>query len=246
MTINVAAIETEEKRGSLEAIVNGDGTSTISYLDSLRAPSLPLVQALAGELHDELGLESQWHSKAAETALQKCTRPDTLNKYPWFRLSHIRDYLRFRTFLYRGSDFEDVLAYFERIQSEGRVSIVKIDTGKLERPGSFGWRMIATDLRIAATGMLVEHYMTFREMIEVNEAWLHKVYETWRSVSTDDLTIEELRALNRDSAFSRHAYRELLFDGILREQPAGSTVAAQRNAAGQAILAALTSTLNLG
>jgi hypothetical protein len=245
MTVDLAAIPTEEGQRSLPAIVNGNGTSTIDYLDSLRTPSLPLVQTMANELLEEFGLVSEVSSKKSETAVTKCNRPATISKYPWFNLSHIRDYLRFRTLLYRASDFEDVLRYFVERQDQGHVSIVKIDYAKLTRPGAFGWRMIAVDIRITATGMLVEHYMTFREMIEVNEAWLHKVYEAWRSVSTDDMTIEELRAFNRDTGFSRHAYRELLFDGILREQPAGSIEAAQRRAAGQAILGKLTSTLNL-
>jgi hypothetical protein len=245
MTINLAAIATEEGQRPLAVIVNGDGTPTISYLDSLRAPSMPLVRNIAEELLEEFGLTSEVSGKEAETARDKCRRPATLNKYPWFKLSHIRDYLRFRTHLFRASDFEDVLRYFVRLQDEGRISIVKIDSAKLIRPGSFGWRMIAVDMRIAATGMLVEHYMTFRELIEVNEAWLHKVYEAWRSVSTDDMTIEELRAFDRDASFSRHAYRELLFDGILREQPAGSTASARRKDASQAILSALTSMLNL-
>lgn len=245
MTIDLAGIATEEARQPLAGIVNGDGTPTLSYLDGLRAPSLPLLRNIAGELLEELGLASQVSSKEAATALEKCSRPAVLTKYPWFSLSHIRDCLRFRTLLYRASDFEDVLGHFVRLQAEGRVSIVKIDSAKLVRPGAFGWRMIAVDLRIVATGMLVEHYMTFREMIEVNEEWLHKVYEAWRSLSTDDMTTEELRAFDRDARFSRHAYRELLFDGILREQPAGSPAAAQRKAAAHAILGALTSTLNL-
>lgn len=246
MAIDLATIVTEETNGRpLGAIFNGDGTPTITYLDGLRAPSLPLVHGIADELRDEFGLKSEVGSKKAVTALEKCRRPETLRKYPWFNLSHIRDYLRFRTFLYRASDFEDVLGHFAGLQDDGRVSIVKIDCAKLLRPGAFGWRMIAVDLRLAATGMLVEHYMSFRDMIEVNENWLHKVYETWRSVSTDDLTVEQLRALGRDASFSRHAYRELLFDGILQEPAAGSTAPAQRTATAQLILDELSSTLNL-
>lgn len=245
MGFDVTSIDTEEAQRSLPSIVNGDGTPTIPYLDGLRAASRPLVQAIIDGLADEFALTSGLSFKDARAARDKCRRPATLNKYPWFRLSHLRDYLRFRTHLHRASDFEDVLRHFSRLQDEGRVSIVKVDFAKLTKPGVFGWRMIAVDMRIARTGMLVEHYMTFRDMIEVNEAWLHEVYETWRSRSTDDMTVDDLRAFDRDARFSRHAYRELLFDGILREQSRDSPASSRRRAASQAVLDTLTTELNL-
>jgi len=244
MAIDIQAIATEEGQKPLRMIFNGNGTDDISYLDALRAKSLPEVQRIADELLNNYRLVSQVNQKGSRTAIEKCRRAATLNKYPWFNLSHIRDYLRFRTLLNEASDFEEVIRYFDHLQSQQRISIVKIDFDKLFRPGAFGWRMIAIDIRIPSTDMLVEHYMTFRDMIEVNEAWLHKVYEAWRSASPDDLTLEDARVFRRDARFSRHAYQELLFDGILSGQRT-SPLAAQRKDTGDAILHELKYRLNL-
>lgn len=240
MTIDLSAISTEEKRQRHDAIVNGDGTASIDYLDTLREQSLPHVKAIADGLRLTLDLTSEVNCKAAKTAIAKCVRPTLLKTKPWFTLSHIRDYLRFRTKLEDSSDFQSVIEYFCHLQNQNIISIVKIDWAKLARPGPFGWRMIAVDVRIAETGMLVEHYMTFRDMIEVNEKWLHKVYEQWRSISTDRMTLQQLRTFERDARLSTHAYREILFDGILRDGRT-SPLRSRRRDTDEAILGNLTS-----
>ena len=245
MTINLADVAVEERGSRLDAIVNGEGTASLDYLDRLRRSSLPILREIVDGIDAEFGLRSQISLKKDQTAREKCSRPSTLEKYPWFTLAHIRDYLRFRSLLFRASDFHDVIEYFVEMQRLHTISIVKIDTAKLERPGAFGWRMIAIDMRISETGLLVEHYMTFREMIEINEAWLHKVYEAWRSRSTDDMTVTELADFERDALFSRHAYRELLFDGILRDQPRSSTLAPRRRALESDILKDLEATISM-
>jgi hypothetical protein len=211
------AIVTEEQLHPLETIVNGDGTPEISYLDDLRNDSLPIVHDIRDQIANLFNLRSDVNSKRRDTALEKCQRQATLKKYPWFRLCHLRDYLRFRTHLSTASEFSSLLEFFVSRQDDDMVRLVKVDIDKLARPSPFGWRMVSTDLRISRTGLIVEHYMTFADMIGVNEAWLHKVYERWRSKSTDTLTMPELAELDRDARFSRHAYRELLFDGILAD-----------------------------
>lgn len=245
MTIDWAGILTEESYSDPEFIVNGAGTPTLDYLKRLRVQSNASVQNIVQELFDEFGLISEISNKSDAAALDKGGRPETLKKYPWFTLAHIRDFLRFRTHLYRASDFEDVLGWFAGLQDQGRVSIVKIDPEKLIRPGLFGWRMIAVDLRIQPSGMIVEHYMTFREMIEINENWLHKVYENWRSVDTDGLTTDEQYRMYRDARFSKHAYRELLFDGVLRDERYPLRLEPLRSSTQETIAEALASSLNL-
>src|SRR5579871_4027733 len=101
-----------------------------AFLDALRERSLPIVQTFVHELMGEFGLVSEISRKKAATALEKCARPATLAKYPWFTLAHIRDYLRFRTLLSRAGDFADVLEQFAQWQEAGAISIVKIDAVK--------------------------------------------------------------------------------------------------------------------
>jgi hypothetical protein len=73
--------------------------------------------------------------------------------------------------------------------------------------------MVAFDLRMKATGMIVEHYMTFGDLIVINDRWLHKVFEAWRDKDTDQMTLAQAAHFERDTRFCWHANRELLFDG---------------------------------
>lgn len=214
MPFRVSEIRSEEDDAPLENIRNSPSDLDIEGLNALRIRSRPLVDSIANMLQG-LGLQCDVSEKNPKTAQEKVKRPVVLGKYPWFTLSHIRDYLRFRTHLNSIDDFERVLEIFIRLAEAGSVSIVKVDYDKMFRPTPFGWRMIATDLRVCGTGMLVEHYMTFGDLIAVNEQWLHKVYEKWRSVATDNMTIRELAQRDRDARFSSHSYRELLFDSLL-------------------------------
>ncbi|MGU3388963.1 hypothetical protein ACLBYG_31030 [Methylobacterium sp. D53M] len=214
MTIDLRSVDTLEKKIKPNLIVNGDGTSAIAYLNELRSLSIKPVQNIAAEIEQLFGLMSEISSKSEATAKDKRKRVAKLKKDNTITLAHIRDYLRFRTRLHSIEDFEDVLRFFIKLQSDGRIVLVKIDIEKLFKPSVFGWRMIAVDIMIPQTKMLVEHYMTFENMIEINERWLHKVYEAWRSVDPENMTLEEIDDRERDIMFSRLAYRELLFDGI--------------------------------
>lgn len=243
MSIDVTTISTEEQSRDIEDIVNGNGTPTTQYLSQLRTAARPIVDGIASDIHNSLGLICEVSNKRDATAQDKCTRPATLKKYPWFSLAHIRDYLRFRTHCSRTADFAQVIGHFVNLQNAGQVRIVKIDTAKLLTPGAFGWRMVATDLRILGPDLLVEHYMTFGDMIQVNEQWLHAVYERWRSRATDTMTLNEMAQFNRDARFSRHANRELLHDGILKGQRASSPLPGARRALNQRIVETLEKTL---
>lgn len=54
--------------------------------------------------------------------------------------------------------------------------------------------MIATDIRLGATGMIVEHYMSYADMILANQAMTHAVYERWRHRG-EGLTIGERKRM---------------------------------------------------
>lgn len=243
--MDIAAIKTEEDSIAPQDIVNGDGTPSLRYLQQLRAAALPEIDQIAQGIQLDFQLRCEISSKRDIAAAEKAKRPATLEKYPWFTLAHIRDYLRFRTHLLRATDFTAVLSRFADLQSTGKIGIVKIDTAKLARPGAFGWRMIATDLRVASSGLIVEHYMTFGEMIAVNEDWLHAVYEKWRTKAPDRMTIIELASRDRDAQFSRHANREMLLDGILRGRPANDALQIDRMNADKAIVGSLLKSLKL-
>lgn len=191
MAIDITSILTEEHGKRLEEIVNGRGIPDLAYLRSLRVASVPVVERIAERIEEDLGLVFEWNSKSNQAFIEKAKRPAVLGRYPWYSIAHLRDFLRFRTHLKSPDDFEAVLEVFLSLRSQGYIEIVKIDSGKLLRPGAFGWRMLATDLRITTSGMLVEHYMTFSELISINQEWLHAVYERWRNRETDDMTIGE-------------------------------------------------------
>lgn len=231
-------IPTEEESSPIASIVNGDGRSSIRYLNRLRRDSIADLAGIVSTISARLGLVSETSSKKSSTAKKKCVRPATLSKYPWFRLCHLRDYLRFRTRLNDADDFATMLHLFEQLRVAGLISIVKIDLDKLRRASPFGWRMVATDLRIASTGLMVEHYMTFSDMISVNEEWLHKVYEKWRDRPTPAL-LAEAADRDRDAEFSSVAYRELMLTGIT-QAPGPMALATQRTANENATIGALT------
>jgi hypothetical protein len=221
-TTSLASVATEESQRPLREIVNGRDADSIRTLNRLRDATRPEVLAIMAEIQRAYGLRSEISDKHPTTARAKVRRPVTLARYPWFTLAHLRDYLRFRTHLARVEDFVDIARYFVTLQQQGRVSIVKIDAAKLFSPGVFGWRMAAFDLRIVKTGMIVEHYMTFSDLILINDRWLHRVFERWRDEDTDTLSLARLADFERDALFSRHANRELVFDAVATGDPASA------------------------
>lgn len=211
-------IKTEEDTIALDQIENASGVSSIERLEELRQASLPRVEKLSAEIETQLSCSSIVNLKKNETAIAKSKRPEVLRKYPWFELRHLRDYLRFRSKLRHPQDFVKVIRFFEELQKRGEISIVKIDIGKLTEPNPFGWRMVATDIRIMETDMLVEHYMTYDHMIVSNDRWLHSVFETWRNADRDDLTMKELVLLDADSKFSFSANESMFVKGCLSDE----------------------------
>lgn len=232
MPIDVSTIKTEEDRTPLASIINGfqndaraDGSE---YLDGLRRSSLPALSDICADILDSLSLHSETNLKSEAALRDKCARPATIERYPWFRPRHVRDYLRFRTHVNSMGEIARVITLFERWVASNRISIVKVDTRKLIHPGIFGWRMIAIDLRILSTGMLVEHYMTFSDLIHANQDWLHALYERWRSRGSDDLSLGDLIAFDRDCRISTHAYRELMIDALANEQDGNAILRVRR------------------
>lgn len=245
MTIDVLSIPTQEQRTDPKDIVNGLGLTELHYLKGLRRASTSAVEAIIKEIEQDLGLTSEFNLKSDRAALDKAQRPAVLARYPWFTIAHIRDFLRFRTHLKTPDDFEAVLEVLLKLRSRGAIDIVKIDSVKLLRPGAFGWRMLATDLRITSSGMLVEHYMTFSELIRINQEWLHGVYEKWRDRSTDEMTVAEAARFYGDARFSGYSYRELFLEGLMTDTASTSTARSMRATATDDIMGSLKPLLSL-
>lgn len=211
------SLTTEQDARDESSIFNLHEDISIEALGAIRDLSLPLVQKISSDLKDLFNLESEVSLKNDETAIQKSSRPELLKKNPWFKLAHIRDYLRFRTYINNLSDFSTVIGHFAECYRKNLINFVKIDTKKMFNPGVFGWRMVAIDIRIVSTGLIVEHYMTFSDLIFANENWLHRVYEKWRDEDTDTMTINESKKFYRDAEFSRTAFRALLHQSLLKD-----------------------------
>lgn len=199
----VSGIITEEQRvADLREIYSLDPDASVIELARLRRRSLPPLASLIARIQANTGLPSTANQKNLRTAIAKAQRPEIRKHKPWFKLAHLRDLLRFRTSLTTIDQFDAVLSVFADEQRANRLSIVKIDTAKLSAPKAFGWRMLATDLRLP-TGMLVEHYMTFGDCIAANDAWLHKIFEKWRGDNLD--TRRKREAVRRDMELSSAA-----------------------------------------
>jgi hypothetical protein len=202
-------VVTEEQSATLEDIVSLPAPCSFKQLSGLRLASLPHLSFVMDEIRARTGLVSERNLKTHAAARAKLKRPGTVQRYPWIEARHLRDFLRFRTSLRRLEDFTAVAQVFAELQTEGQISVVKMDYAKLLNPGEFGWRMIATDIRLKS-GLLVEHYMTFGDLIHVNQDWLHKVYERWRNAEVQ--TLGQARARLRDATFSTVAYREMFIE----------------------------------
>ncbi|MCP3734764.1 hypothetical protein M9979_07765 [Sphingomonas sp. RP10(2022)] len=222
-----SAFPIEEDARPKHLIVNGNGASSLSYLATLREAAEPTVDRIMQSIRNELGLLCEKSRKSDASADQKARRPTILARSPWHGIPHLRDYLRFRTHLNDPADVERVCDVFVEYIQSGDISLVKLDYAKMLRPGPFGWRMIAIDLRDTRTGLIVEHYMSFQDLIVANEDWLHAIYERWRRWDPEDMTGRDRQAMERDQRLSAHGYKGLLIDRLAMER-IGDTILRHR------------------
>ncbi|WP_349370015.1 hypothetical protein [Salinarimonas sp.] len=204
-------MRTEEDQSRPEAIVNpiplsllGSPEGLLVALHELREESLPQLKELTKRMEAGTGLRSEINAKTRNSTEEKANRPSTLKSKPWFTIAHIRDFLRFRTGFTSLDEALTILAFFTLEADHGRLGIVKFETAKFARPNPYGWRMIATDIRLASTGMIVEHYMSYADMILANGAMTHAVYERWRPRG-EDLTIADRKRMVAEIGLCRTA-----------------------------------------
>lgn len=185
----------ENGQAALDQILNGidpRSTSKLEDLKALRGRTLPLLEHFGRWLKKATGSRIEIDAKSDASLLAKAARPSTIARRPAYGLEHVRDALRFRSSVRSLDEFVASLRIFFEAAGSGSISLVKIDHEKFFRPNPFGWRMIACDLRFLQTGMIVEHYMTFSDVILVNDLLLHQIFRNWRNRS-NDLTVAELR-----------------------------------------------------
>lgn len=216
--------EFEESQTPLAQIVNPiaalvkTGRTPAEAMVELRARARPELESLVERLKQATRLNSEINEKAVDTAIEKAQRESTLKKYPWFRIDHLRDFLRFRTALDSISDAVTIVDFFRSEAAAGTIKLVKFDTSKLSEPNVFGWRMIATDVRLMESGMLVEHYMTYGDAIAASDLMLHRVFEKWRTAKRLTTGSRQLRAhdsrlvrLSNDAVFFECLATDILF-----------------------------------
>ncbi|GGK26023.1 hypothetical protein [Salinarimonas ramus] len=196
----------------------------LAELVDLRRRARPELDELCRELAI-YSRHSEINEKSVESAKGKATRPSILMGKPWYTAAHLRDFLRFRTPLRTIHDAAKTIMFFAHQADQGALSLVKIDTRKFMMPNPYGWRMIAIDFRLAQSGMLVEHYMTYADCLAVNDLMLHAVYERWRNRG-DELTIGERRRQAQQIGLSRLT-NEAIFAEAARSEHANLDEARQ-------------------
>ncbi|MFZ4509261.1 MAG: hypothetical protein ACOYON_16355, partial [Fimbriimonas sp.] len=187
------------------ALSNQEKLAAIARLTS---ENKPILDGWLKRMDSELGTTSESNVKKDATILDKATRPETLAKYPWFGVEHVRDTLRFKTVV---DDFAQIGPALKWMASQG-IEPVKLDTEKLFNPGTWGWRFVGLDVRMP-NGQLVEWYLPLREMEAAKNGECHDLFEKWRSASKQQIQ-ERLPEYTADVQRSRKLYQEA-FDSVL-------------------------------
>lgn len=193
-------------------------------LAELSANNVDQLTLRVAELDGQGKTVSQVNRKATAKIEEKARRPATRSKYPWFRVEHIRDALRFRSVIRDIASFEVALEFLAKTG----MPVVKVDLEKMCHGNTWGWRCAALDFRFpAANDQLVEYYVTFAAVMQANDGPCHKLYEEGREVSVADPNVDvqglmersqreygkawaaALKALGVDQAGFERSWREL-------------------------------------
>lgn len=173
-----------------------------------------LVEPIVAEIDKALGTTSEVSVKSAEGLVTKVTRDDVKALRPWFGVEHIRDSFRFRSAVDTIDDIGTAVnMLLDRIPG---AQLIKVDVEKMTRPGAWGWRMVAFDLRMP-NGQLAEYYLTYRGVLDVNKGKGHELFERWRNRSQAGLTPAERAQRLADMDESSAAYAAAFEAGLAGE-----------------------------
>ncbi|MBX3152173.1 hypothetical protein KF728_18590 [Candidatus Obscuribacterales bacterium] len=174
----------------------------VDALQRLSKENEPVVEAFMVSIDAELGTQSNANFKKPERIKEKAQRPEIVRKKPWFDVEHIRDGYRFKTVL---MDLSVLPKIAQAIKASG-FEVVKLDTAKLLKPGMWGWRIVAFDLRMP-NGQLVEYYLPVAELERVKDS-CHDLFAKWRNEDLENLNPADRSEFMLDLETSDDKYQE--------------------------------------
>jgi hypothetical protein len=173
----------------------------IQHLAALSKDNEPKVLAFLKQIDAKYGTTSKTSHKEADKIAEKARRPAITEVKPWHDVEHIRDSFRFKTVL---KDLEDLPRIAEDLKEAG-FEVIKTDTDKVLRPGFWGWRIAAFDLRMP-NGQLVEYYLPVQEMEAAKKNGNHELFEKWRNEDVQALTPKQEAEYLDDTDTSKEKY----------------------------------------
>ncbi len=142
----------------------------VKELRRLSLENEPTVKEFLEKLDSKYGTESKTSFKEPEKILEKASRPSIRADKPWHYVELVRDSFRFKTVL---ENIEQLPKIAEDLKEAG-FTVIKTDTEKVLRPGFWGWRIAALDLKMP-NGQLVEYYLPLKELEEAKKNGNHEL-----------------------------------------------------------------------
>lgn len=173
-----------------------------------------LVNDLKHVAHSKVFIKS--NVKSHISVLEKLQRPDILMSNPKYKLEHMRDTFRFKIVV---QDLDDAVLMIHLMNQhlfEGGLTtknVFKMDIFKLVMPKMWGWRFIAFDFCFDS-GLIVECYITLRDMDMQKKAENHKIFEKWRNRNFSKLSVGTQKRYRRDVRKSFNKYYKTFIDMI--------------------------------
>ncbi|MBU6454377.1 MAG: hypothetical protein KGS72_21595 [Cyanobacteria bacterium REEB67] len=188
----------------------------IRQLQKLSEENEPKVKEFLERIDQKYGTASKTSHKEARKIAEKASRQTIRNLKPWHDVEHIRDSFRFKTVV---NNIEDLPKIAQDLKETG-FEVIKTDTDKVLAPGFWGWRIAAFDLKMP-NGQLVEYYLPVKEMEEAKKDGNHELFEKWRNVDVEKLSIEQQRQFLEDADASNEKYDNAWSDYLSRtkQQP---------------------------
>lgn len=154
--------------------------------------------------------------KSHVSVLEKLVRPDILSSSPKYQLEHMRDTFRFKIVVQNLDDAILMIHLMNKHLFKGGMTpknVFKMDIFKLIMPKVWGWRFIAFDFRFDS-GLIVECYITLRDMDMQKKKENHKIFEKWRNRNFAKLSVGTQKRYRRDIKKSFNKYYKTFIDMI--------------------------------
>lgn len=176
--------------------------------------SFDLVNDSSEVTHNRIFIKDNIKTRAS--VLRKLQRPDILSKNPKYQLEHMRDTYRFKIVVHSLDDAVRMIYLMNKYLFKGGFTpknVLKMDIFKLIMPKIWGWRFIAFDF-IFDSGLIVECYITLRDMDIQKKLSNHKLFEHWRDRNFSELSVAAQKRYRRDIKKSFDTYFKTFIDMI--------------------------------